>query len=166
MWRHRCEGGLKKKLYIRSCSQRHRHFAGFFNVPILHRHAATLFMRWFRHIVQFSRLLRHAGDTEDVFSTKIPRVLTGCFASERESIKLPFRIPFASIVTFRDYKRLQKRISSGLKNFRGDEYRIFKECWIKRKRKRLTVGPQSLRGLFYNFWNACHTVITCTIKDV
>ena len=34
MWRHRCAGGLKKLLYLRSGSQRHRHFAGFFNVPV------------------------------------------------------------------------------------------------------------------------------------
>ena len=32
---HMCAGGLKKKLYLRSGSQRHRHFAGFFNVPVL-----------------------------------------------------------------------------------------------------------------------------------
>ena len=32
---HRCAGGLKKKLYLRSGSQRHRHFVGFFNVPVL-----------------------------------------------------------------------------------------------------------------------------------
>ena len=32
---HRCAGGLKKKLNLRSGSQRHRHFAGFFNVPVL-----------------------------------------------------------------------------------------------------------------------------------
>ena len=31
---HRCAGGLKKKLYLRSGSQRHRHFVGFFNVPV------------------------------------------------------------------------------------------------------------------------------------
>ena len=41
-WRHRCAGRLKK-LYLRSGSQRHRHFGGFFNVPVLHRHGATLF---------------------------------------------------------------------------------------------------------------------------
>ena len=37
MWRHthRCAGGLKKKLDLRSGSQRHRHFVGFFNVPVL-----------------------------------------------------------------------------------------------------------------------------------
>ena len=69
MWRHRCAGGLKKKLYLRSGSQRHRHFEGFFNVPVLHRHGTTLFIRWFRHTAPFNRLLRHAGDTEIVFST-------------------------------------------------------------------------------------------------
>ena len=31
---HRCAGGLKKKLYRRSGSQCHRHFVGFFNVPV------------------------------------------------------------------------------------------------------------------------------------
>ena len=30
---HRCAGGLKK-LNLRSGSQRHRHFVGFFNVPV------------------------------------------------------------------------------------------------------------------------------------
>ena len=45
----RCTDGLKKKLYLRSGSQRHRHFAGFFNVPVLHRHGTTLFIRWFQH---------------------------------------------------------------------------------------------------------------------
>ena len=32
---HRCAGGLKKKLDLRSGSQRHRHFVGFFNVSVL-----------------------------------------------------------------------------------------------------------------------------------
>ena len=49
MWRHRCAGGLKKKLFIRSGSQRHRQFAGFFNVPVLHRHGTNHFIRWLRH---------------------------------------------------------------------------------------------------------------------
>ena len=66
MWRHRCAGRQKEKLYLRSGSQRHRHFVGFFNVPALHRHGTTLFIRWFRHTAPFSRLLRHTGDTEDV----------------------------------------------------------------------------------------------------
>ena len=69
MWRHRCAGGLKKKLYLQLGSQRHRHFAGFFNMPVLHRHGTNLFIPWFRHIAPFSCLKRHAGDTEDVFST-------------------------------------------------------------------------------------------------
>ena len=37
-----------KKLYLRSGSQRHRHFEGFLNVPILHRHGTTIFIRWSR----------------------------------------------------------------------------------------------------------------------
>ena len=32
MWRHRCAGWLKKKLYLRLGSQRYRHFAGILNV--------------------------------------------------------------------------------------------------------------------------------------
>ena len=32
---HRCAGGLKKKFDLRSGSQRHRLFVGFFNVPVL-----------------------------------------------------------------------------------------------------------------------------------
>ena len=35
-------------------------------------HGTTLFIRWFRHTAPYSRLLRHAGDTEDVFSTNNP----------------------------------------------------------------------------------------------
>ena len=64
MWRHRCAGG-HKKLYLRSGSQRHIHFVGFFNVPVLQRNGTTLFIRWFWHYTPLSRLLRHAGDTED-----------------------------------------------------------------------------------------------------
>ena len=32
---HRCAGGLRETLDLRSGSQRHRHFVGFFNVPVL-----------------------------------------------------------------------------------------------------------------------------------
>ena len=35
MTAHRYAGGLKKKLDLRSGSQHHRHFVGFFNVPVL-----------------------------------------------------------------------------------------------------------------------------------
>ena len=65
MWRHRCAGGLKK-LYLRSGSHHNRHFAGFFNAPVLQWHGNNLFIRWFRHTAQFSRLLRHAGHAEGV----------------------------------------------------------------------------------------------------
>ena len=37
---------------------RHRHFVGFFNVLVVHRHGTTLFIRWFRQTAPFSRLLR------------------------------------------------------------------------------------------------------------
>ena len=63
MWRHICAGRLKK-LDLRSGSQRHRHFLGFFNVPVLHRHGTTLFIGWFRHTAPFSCLLWHTGDTQ------------------------------------------------------------------------------------------------------
>ena len=43
---HRCAGGLKKWLDLRSDSQRHRHLM----CPSKHRHGTTLFIRWFRHI--------------------------------------------------------------------------------------------------------------------
>ena len=65
---HRCVGGLKKKLDLRSGSQRHRHLVGFFNVPSKHRHGGPPFYTIIRETAQFSRLLRHAGDTEDIFS--------------------------------------------------------------------------------------------------
>ena len=55
---HRCAGGLKKKLDLRSGSQRHRHFVGFFNVPVQAPTRGHLFIRWFRHTAPFSRLLR------------------------------------------------------------------------------------------------------------
>ena len=53
---HRCAGGLKK-LDLRSGSQRHRHFVGFFNVPVL---APTREHPFYtvRHTAPISRLLR------------------------------------------------------------------------------------------------------------
>ena len=66
---HRCAGGLKKKLDLRSGSQRHRHFVGFFNVPAQAPTRGQPFYTVIPKIAPFSRLLRHAGDTEDTFST-------------------------------------------------------------------------------------------------
>ena len=57
MWWHRCAIWLKK-LYLRSDSQRHRHFVGFFNVPVLHRHGTTLFVPRFRESVGTLNLIR------------------------------------------------------------------------------------------------------------
>ena len=72
----KCAGGLKK-LYLRSGSQRHRHFAGFFNVPVLHRHGTTLFRRWFRHTAPFSRLYDTLGIRRTYSGLDTPGVLTG-----------------------------------------------------------------------------------------
>ena len=44
---HRCAGGMKKNLYLRS--QRHRHFIGSLTCPSKHRHGTNLFIRWIRH---------------------------------------------------------------------------------------------------------------------
>ena len=69
---HRCAGGLKKKLKLdlRSGSQRHRHFVGFFNVPVLAPTRDHPFLYGDSdtppHLVAF---YDHAGDTEDTFST-------------------------------------------------------------------------------------------------
>ena len=42
---------------------------GSLTCPSKHRHGTTLFIRLFRETAPFSRLLRHARDTEDTFST-------------------------------------------------------------------------------------------------
>ena len=65
---HRCADGLKK-LDLRSGSQRHRHFVGFFNVPVLaptRDHLLYGDSDTPPHLVAF---YDHAGDTEDTFST-------------------------------------------------------------------------------------------------
>ena len=66
---HRCAGGLKKKLDLRSGSQRHRHFAGFFNVPVL---APTRDHPFYTviptHRPNLVAFYDHAGDTEDTES--------------------------------------------------------------------------------------------------
>ena len=42
MTAHRCASGLKKKVDLCVGSQRHRHFIGFFKVPVQHQHWAIL----------------------------------------------------------------------------------------------------------------------------
>ena len=86
---HRCAGGLKK-LYLRSGSQRHRHFVGFFNVSVLHRQGTILFIGWFRHTAPISRLLRHAGDTEDWVRLFLSRI------SDYGYITAPLKSPFTT----------------------------------------------------------------------
>ena len=81
---HICAGALKKlKLYLRSGSQRHRHFAGFFNVPVPHRHGTNLFIRWFRHtapLVAFYNTLRIILRILD-FNPSVPSGGGGMFQS-------------------------------------------------------------------------------------
>ena len=55
---HRCAGGLKKKLDLRSGSQRHRHFVGFFNAPVLAPTRDHPFYMVIRHTAPFSGILR------------------------------------------------------------------------------------------------------------
>ena len=49
---HRCAGGLKK-YDLRSDSQRHRHFVGFFNEPVQAPTRAILFIRLFRETAPY-----------------------------------------------------------------------------------------------------------------
>ena len=42
MTAHRCAGGLKKKVDLRSGSQSHKHSVGFFKVPVQHQNRALL----------------------------------------------------------------------------------------------------------------------------
>ena len=68
----------RRKLDLRSDSQRHRHFVRFFNVTVQARTRGHPFIRLFREIAPFySHLLRHAGDTGDIFSTYSPGSLWG-----------------------------------------------------------------------------------------
>ena len=81
MWRHiDVQAGLKKKLDLRSGSERHRHFVGFFNVPVL---APTRDQPFYTvipdtppHLVAF---YDHAGDTEVHILDLIPRAHTGAY---------------------------------------------------------------------------------------
>ena len=81
---HRCAGGLKKKVNLRSGSQCHRHFVGFLTCPFKHRHGATLFIRLFRETAPFSRLLRPLGIRRTHSRLKHPpRVLKGAGQSKK-----------------------------------------------------------------------------------
>ena len=59
---HRCAGGLTRKLDLRSGSQRHRRARPSTNT------GPTFLYGLFRETAPLSRILRHAGDTEDKFS--------------------------------------------------------------------------------------------------
>ena len=74
---HRCAGGLKKKLNLRSGSQRHRHFVGFFNVPVQAPTRDPPFYGFSEKPPHFSRLLRHAWGYGGHILDLTPRVPTG-----------------------------------------------------------------------------------------
>ena len=76
---HICDGTDVQadwRMYLRSGSQRHRHFAGFFNVPVLHRHGTTLFIRWFRHTAHLVAFNDTLGLRKTYSRLKPPGVLT------------------------------------------------------------------------------------------
>ena len=81
---HRCAGGLKKKMDLRSGSQRHRHFVGFFNMPV---QAPT---RFFKVIPTHRPISRHFYDTLGIRRTHSrlnPRALTGVSVLGQESLE-------------------------------------------------------------------------------
>ena len=56
---HRCAGGPKKKLGLRSGYQCHIHFVGFFNVPVEAPTRGQPFYGYSKKPLHFSRLLLH-----------------------------------------------------------------------------------------------------------
>ena len=70
---HRCADGLKKKLDLRSGSQRHRRFVGFFNVPVLAptrekrerlELSASILQSMARHLSTSAFIYKRSGDTD------------------------------------------------------------------------------------------------------
>ena len=84
MWRHRCAGGLKKKLYLRPGSQRHRHFVGFFNVSVQAPIRGQPFYGHSEKPPHFSRLIRHAWGYGRHTLDLTPRVHTGVQQSKHD----------------------------------------------------------------------------------
>ena len=76
---HRCAGGLKK-LDLRSGSQRHRHFVGFFNVPVQARTRDqpfyTVIPRNRPHLVAFTTRWGYGGHILDL-TPRVPMVQRG-----------------------------------------------------------------------------------------
>ena len=91
MWRHchRCVGGLNKKLYVRSGSQRHRHFVGFFNVPLQAPTRDNPFYGYYEKPPHFSRLLRCAWGYRGHVLISNSGVLTGSHARRKRRLKRP-----------------------------------------------------------------------------
>ena len=75
---------MKKKLDLRSVSKHHRNFIGFLNVPVQAPTRATLFTVIPRnHPISVAFYDEHR-DTEDLFSSYIPRVPKGDKILERK----------------------------------------------------------------------------------
>ena len=89
-----CRQDWRRKLYLRSDSQCHRHFVGFFNMPVQAPIRDQPFIRLFREIAPFSRLLRYAEDTEDFSHLKPPASPTGAKKNRYKYLVLgSIRIP-------------------------------------------------------------------------
>ena len=88
---HRCTGGLKK-LNLRLGSQRHRHFVGFFNVPVQAPTRDPPFYGYSEKPPHFSRLLRHALGYGGHILDLTPRVPMGadCINTSKVDLKNTF----------------------------------------------------------------------------
>ena len=79
---HICAGGLKKTLGLRSGSQRHRHFVGFFNLPVQASTRGHPFYGYSEKPPLFSRLLRCTWEYGGPILVLNPEVLRGRFGIE------------------------------------------------------------------------------------
>ena len=99
MTAHRCAGGFKKKLDLRSGPQSHKHFVGFFNVPVLAPTRDQPLKRWFQGTAPLSRVLqsrRGYGGAHSRLNPPPPRPSRGCFiekhAGKQNQRKLTLRV--------------------------------------------------------------------------
>ena len=90
MWRHRCAGGLKK-LFLRSGSQRHRHFVGLFNVSVKGPTWGPPLLRLFREIVPFNDTLGIRMTFSHIKPSGVP---TGCMSYSTSNLNFDNSILF------------------------------------------------------------------------
>ena len=91
MTAHRCAGGPKKKLDLRSGSQRHRHFVGFVNVPVLAPTRDQPFYTLIPTHRPISRLLRSRWGYRDAHSRLNPPGPHGGICDFKNCVKLSYR---------------------------------------------------------------------------